>query len=812
MRSRRLYEWLLVVVLAGIGVAAWLTIRSQPQPATAPEASVQGSWSGIVGSQRPALPAVNRMIVVLRVPSVAQRVETAKAATESAERRWAAEDFAAQQQVLTQLARHGLTTRPDYSYARVIDGFSAVLDPRAIPLLEHNPAVAGVYPVRAAYPATLPISTAGTTPAVPGIALPGNDGSGITIGLLDTGVDLKQPYLGGRVQQGIDVVGGTGNAAAQRDPQDRRLVESHGTELAGILTGFGGPDGLHGVAPGSTVFPLRVAGWQPTASGVDAVYARSDQVIAGLEHAVDPNGDGDTHDAVRIALIGVAEPFASFPDSPEAQAVDGAAALDVLVVAPAGNDGTAGPLYGSIAGPGGSAAALTAGATDSRPDVSAVRIVLRQGLAVSADEPLPLVGSTAPGHPLDLEVAARGAPGALRGKAALLPAGANPAATVRVAARNGAAAVLLYGRALAAGSVRDSGIPVVSLPPDMARTALDAVRKRFTMIATIGRAQVVENPSAGRVAPFSSRGLTFTGLPAPQLTAPGIGIETSDPGTSGDGEPAFTEVTGTSVSAAGVAGAAALLAEARPGLSASDLASLLAGSARPSGGLVDPGAAAAGEITASATGLAYGPWTGPGWKRKQLLTVSNVSTRPLTVRIGSTSRLVSVKQPSFTLPPGTHRTIGVVARAAKRPSLSTVSGSLIVSPIGGQALRVPWVIVFSPYRGSLVGPVRVTPAAFSPSDTSPAHLQIVAGRITGSARIEIQPVSRLDVLLYTSGGTYLGVLARARDLLPGAYSFSLTGRGPTGQTLPPGSYEIRLNAWPALGKHVSRARVAFRIE
>ena len=66
-------------------------------------------------------------------------------------------------------------------------------------------------------------------------------------------------------------------------------------------------------------------------------------MIAGLERAVDPNGDGDAHDAARIALLGVVEPFASFADSPEAQAVDGALALDMLVVAPAGNDGAAGP-------------------------------------------------------------------------------------------------------------------------------------------------------------------------------------------------------------------------------------------------------------------------------------------------------------------------------------------------------------------------------------------------------------------------------------------------------------------------------------
>ena len=121
--------------------------------------------------------------------------------------------------------------------------------------------------------------------------------------------------------------------------------------MAGLLVGSGGPDGLQGVAPGATVFPIRVAGWQPDAEGRSIVYGRSDQLIAGLERAVDPDGDGDAHDAARIALIGLAEPFASFADSPESRAVEGALALDTLVVAPAGNDGAAGPLYGSLGGP-----------------------------------------------------------------------------------------------------------------------------------------------------------------------------------------------------------------------------------------------------------------------------------------------------------------------------------------------------------------------------------------------------------------------------------------------------------------------------
>ena len=163
--------------------------------------------------------------------------------------------------------------------------------------------------------------------------------------------------------------------------------------MAGLLVGSGGPDGLQGVAPAATVFPIRVAGWQPDAEGRSVVYARTDQLIAGLDRAVDPDGDGDAHDAARIALIGLAEPFASFADSPESRAVEGALALDTLVVAPAGNDGAAGPLYGSLAGPGASPGAITVGATDERPTTASVHVVMRRGLDVVLDEELPLLAS-----------------------------------------------------------------------------------------------------------------------------------------------------------------------------------------------------------------------------------------------------------------------------------------------------------------------------------------------------------------------------------------------------------------------------------
>ena len=98
--------------------------------------------------------------------------------------------------------------------------------------------------------------------------------------------------------------------------------------------------------------PVRVGGWQPNSEGGYSVYSRTDQILAGLEAAVDPNDDGDVLDAARIALIGMVEPYAAFADGPLPRAIAGAADLDMLTIVPAGNDGRAGPGYGSIAGPG----------------------------------------------------------------------------------------------------------------------------------------------------------------------------------------------------------------------------------------------------------------------------------------------------------------------------------------------------------------------------------------------------------------------------------------------------------------------------
>ena len=425
------------------------------------------TWRSLVGEAHPQVTIGERRIVVLKAPSVSQHLAVAKYATEAEERQWTAQAYTAQQQVLVFLAAHGFGVRPDYTYARVLNGFSAVLDPRAEALLEQDPRVAGIYPVRAAFPATVPSGSVNTALPMPA-ALPHFTGRGVEIALLDTAVDRSQPYLGDRVEPGINIVATRVSAR-----------ERHGTELAGLLVGARGPQGIHGVAPGATVLPIRVAGSQPDSSGRPAVYARSDQLIAGLDRAVDPNGDGDAHDAARIALVGVTEPYAAFADSPEAQAVNGALRLDTLVVVPAGNEGVAGPVYGSLDGPGGADRALTVGAIDPRPDTATVHVAVWHGLRVAFDGRLPLLGAVTPPRALDLEVGFPRGDGEqvddyfskrgialVSGKAALVQAGGDPGAAAAAASRAGAVVVLFYGANLPAGSLglsSDVQIPVIAI-------------------------------------------------------------------------------------------------------------------------------------------------------------------------------------------------------------------------------------------------------------------------------------------------------------------------------------------------------------
>jgi subtilisin family serine protease len=730
--------------------------------------------------------------------------------------------------------------QPEFSYTRTVNGFSAAFDARGIALLERAPDVAGVFPVRAAYPASLTSHVVSRSEfgQRPDIGLSDRDGRGVTIALLDTGVDRAQPLLRGRVEEGIDIVGGDADALAAPRPDEPAELERHGTELAGLLVGSGGPGALAGVAPGATVLPIRVAGWQRDASARWAVYGRTDQILAGLERAVDPNADGDAHDAARIALVGVAEPFAAFADGPLARAAVGATRLDTLVVTPAGNDGPAGPGYGSVAGPGGAPAALTVGAVDLRARYGEVRVVLRAGLDVQFDGTRPLAGAVTPASPIDAGIGApratttapvgsRGAVPLLdffdrqglslvAGRAALLSAGSDPDGSVANAARAGAVAVLFYGADLPAGGIgldESSPIPAVSVPEDVAEILLRRVRRGIPATMSLGSVRTASNSGEGTVARFSSTGLAFDGRVKPEVVAPGVALETAEPGANPDGSARYGTVNGTSVAAALVAGAAALLAQARPYLDAEALKSLLVGSARPldedrvtaqGAGLIDVGGATAAEVAAVPASLAFGRASDRRWRAEQEFALRNVSFRRLVLSLdvrvaheGAAAVEFDVRPRRLSLAPG--RTAHVRVRARLTSNLegsAPTEGIVSVTPMAGREVRVPWTIAFGRRLPPRLASVRLSTRAFAPSDATPALLNFVAGSVRRSGGTpEVLPLLRLDLELWSPEGGRIGLLARLRNVLPGRYSFGVTGRDPTGAVLPEGDYELRLIAF-----------------
>jgi hypothetical protein len=289
-------------------------------------------------------------------------------------------------------------------------------------------------------------------------------------------------------------------------------------------------------------------------------------------------------------------------------------------------------------------------------------------------------------------------------------------------------------------------------------------------------------------------------------------------------------VNGSSAAAAAVAGAAAVLAQARPSLRAAELHSALVGAAQPlagegvlgeGAGYVSLGAAAASELAAEPATLALGNARSAGWRRQRTILVRNTSTRAVDagVRIqheteGAASVRFSASPAHLRLAPGASVRIALAVRAGSAPVGSApASGNVLVTVHGGTPVRVPWVVTFGAPPNTLLGPLHLSNNVFAPSDATPALLTFQAGRILSvGGRAQVQPVSRLELRLLAANGTDLGVLARLRDLLPGRYAFGLTGRSPAGNVLGRGTYIVRVLAYSSLPGPASRKQVLFHVK
>ncbi|MET9802153.1 type VII secretion-associated serine protease mycosin [Streptomyces sp. NPDC006368] len=157
-------------------------------------------------------------------------------------------------------------------------------------------------------------------------------GEGVTVAVLDTGVDATHPDLVGNVLPGKDLIG------FGADRGDRAWAR-HGTAMAGIIAGHGhGPgrrDGVLGIAPEAKILPVRVILEGGDPARAKARTTRGTALAKGIRWAVDRGAD-----VINLSLGDDSE--SAHPDAAEDAAVQYALARGVVVVASAGNGGEKG--------------------------------------------------------------------------------------------------------------------------------------------------------------------------------------------------------------------------------------------------------------------------------------------------------------------------------------------------------------------------------------------------------------------------------------------------------------------------------------
>ncbi|MEU5346048.1 type VII secretion-associated serine protease mycosin [Streptomyces sp. NPDC020766] len=157
-------------------------------------------------------------------------------------------------------------------------------------------------------------------------------GKGITVAVLDTGVDDEHPDLEGNVLTGKDMVGfGAGRG-------DRPWAR-HGTAMAGIIAGHGhgagDADGVMGIAPQAKILPVRVILEDGDSARGKARNTRGNALAEGIRWAAD-------HDADVINLSLGDDSKSAHPEASEDAAVQYALKKGAVVVASAGNGGEKG--------------------------------------------------------------------------------------------------------------------------------------------------------------------------------------------------------------------------------------------------------------------------------------------------------------------------------------------------------------------------------------------------------------------------------------------------------------------------------------
>ncbi|WP_328441492.1 type VII secretion-associated serine protease mycosin [Streptomyces sp. NBC_00444] len=157
-------------------------------------------------------------------------------------------------------------------------------------------------------------------------------GAGVTVAVLDTGVESDHPDIAGNVLEGKDMIG------FGADRGDRAWAR-HGTAMAGIIAGHGhgagNGDGVMGIAPEAKILPVRVILEDGDSARAKARNTRGNALAEGIRWAADHGAD-----VINLSLGDDSK--SAHPEPAEDEAVQYALKKGSVVVASAGNGGDKG--------------------------------------------------------------------------------------------------------------------------------------------------------------------------------------------------------------------------------------------------------------------------------------------------------------------------------------------------------------------------------------------------------------------------------------------------------------------------------------
>jgi subtilisin family serine protease len=610
-------------------------------------------------------------------------------------------------------------------------------------------------------------------------------GAGAKIAILDTGIDphhagFQDPTL--TMPEGFPKVSPQENStltnskiiAARSYNGTAADGNGHGTGVAMAAAGVRhqGPRGLiSGAAPKAWLGNYRVS-----EGATDLIP--TDNVLRALDDAVK-----DGMDVINMSFG--APGLSRSADEILTSSIDKAFAAGVIVVVASGNQG---PDAVTVSDVGSAATAITVGATENdriptRPQVILLPSTRFNAAAAANSEEAPTVrGKLVDVEKLDRTgLACDPLPAdSIKDRIAVIQRGeCTFESKVQNAQAAGAIGAVVYNnvaaRELVTMLIESRTIPSLFLIRTDGQSIKDTLAADSELEAVLFFSfNIPENPNA--IVPFSSRGPTVDLAIKPDLLAIGGNVITAvngttagDPDTSG-----YVVADGTSLSSPIVAGAAAVLKAARPGLTAPQYRSLIVNTASPfpkdaalevqrtGTGIMNFPAILDANLAFGLTSVSFGEYRGQQAVSREF-EITNVGVGPenLTLSIASINSI----KPSIT--PGT-LTIG--SKASAKLTLNWPAGAAPPGEYQGFVefsnaervlARVPyWLAVRS-------NEAKAISVARAPSRGAPGSVQEVYFRVVeGAGLILLEPQPEVTV---TSGGGSLVLLRLFGADLPGVY-------------------------------------------